>query len=236
VPGELYYHPENDPVSLGLVDDTSDGIVECQLRGSKFRAVARIVVSPPHFAPDRRNFISIADGLTDRMDRESVERSSYYSRTSKKHPGLTLADVEIRDLMERVYETMGTMNLEVLRDRIDFENEQVAFDHDIPWNEDSHFAFAPVPSSKEWRFPLTEIARERHRRLALLEVFKRLILQNPNVIQEWIRPPACDEVLFNRRMPVLMRGSGDRPLHLTRRQYTMLQNWARRLVDKARNT
>ncbi|MDQ2991471.1 MAG: hypothetical protein M3R30_01455, partial [Candidatus Eremiobacteraeota bacterium] len=59
--------------SLGLVDDVCDGVLTCSIDGADVApAVARIVVGPPDYAPDRRPPVSLADGLKDRVDRAEV--------------------------------------------------------------------------------------------------------------------------------------------------------------------
>jgi hypothetical protein len=40
-----------------------------------------------------------------------------------------------------------------------------------------------------------------------------------------VRPPGGPERFYDKAMPALMRGFDRRPLHLTRRQYTILQQW-----------
>ena len=45
----------------------------------------------------------------------------------------------------------------------------------------------------------------------------------PDLMDRWLRPPLDPNPFFDRRMPALMRGSDGRPIHLTRRQYELLQ-------------
>ncbi|MFC5148779.1 hypothetical protein [Streptomyces aureoversilis] len=80
VPGGLFAGAELAEVqeSLGLVDDVCDGIVTVTLPGD-LTATARIVAAPPDFAPDRRPFVSLADGLTDRVERAEVREPAYLS-------------------------------------------------------------------------------------------------------------------------------------------------------------
>lgn len=58
-------------VSLGLVDDASDGLVTCTVPGLP-PARARVVVGSPDFAPNARTIVSLQDGLSDRVYRAST--------------------------------------------------------------------------------------------------------------------------------------------------------------------
>lgn len=69
-----------DPLSWGVVDDTCEVLIHANLvngnpenraAGNTLTAAARVIVGPPHFAPDRRPFYSLVDELADR-DPESV--------------------------------------------------------------------------------------------------------------------------------------------------------------------
>jgi hypothetical protein len=61
---------ESTGQSLGLLDDVTDGIINCSI-GAK-TASARIAVGPPDFQPGRRHPVSIQDGLVDRIDRAAI--------------------------------------------------------------------------------------------------------------------------------------------------------------------
>jgi len=78
------YDGESDlqinPLSWGIVDDTCEVLIHATLAtgnpanltpGNTLTASARVIVGPPHFAPDRRPFYSLADELADR-DPESI--------------------------------------------------------------------------------------------------------------------------------------------------------------------
>jgi hypothetical protein len=89
--------------SLGVVDDTSDGILRARLvLGEREHvATARLVVAPPDYAPDRRFFLTLADDLCDRELPPIADPT---------------AD-EVADLFQRVYETMSLQNVDYTRDR-----------------------------------------------------------------------------------------------------------------------
>jgi hypothetical protein len=95
--------------SLGVVDDTCDITVSAQLAvgTATLRARANVSVGPPHFAPDRRPFLSLADEINDRQHDPArdaamspVERSAW-----------------VEDLFERIYETVALFDLDFWRSR-----------------------------------------------------------------------------------------------------------------------
>ncbi|MFB7948955.1 hypothetical protein ACFC6L_29030 [Kitasatospora phosalacinea] len=201
VPGGLFANAENGS-SIGFVDDVCDGTVTVTLTGGP-RAVARIVVSPPDFAPDRRPFVSLADGLADRVRRAEVRSPAYLADARQ-------TALEVRDLFERILETMGNIN-------VDVQNETVG---------------SPLPVPEELTgvvLGLTENGRRRHRRFVALEVLEDLLREQPDLIGRVVREPVPAERGFDARMPVAMRGADAAALHLTRRQYDLLVAWARSL-------
>ena len=73
------YAADEKGFSYGIVDDMSDGIISCTISNQDCSpALARIVVGPPDYAPDRRPLVSLADGLKDRVDRDEVAQESYF--------------------------------------------------------------------------------------------------------------------------------------------------------------
>ena len=201
-PAALFAGADDVGRSLGLVDDTCDGVVRCTVPGVP-PVVARIVVGPPDFAPDRRPVVSAADGLTDRVRRGDVRDPAYVADES-------LTTLEIRDLMERVLETMDNMNL-------DAENSRLGGEFPL---------LEPLPGRP---LPLTEFGRQKHRRFVALEVFEDILREQPDLVERVIREPLAQSPVFDRRMPALMRGADGRPMHLTRRQYDLLMAWGERL-------
>ncbi|MEU8526525.1 MULTISPECIES: hypothetical protein [Streptomyces] len=198
--------------SQGLVDDTCDGTVTVTLPGG-LTATARIVASPPDFAPDRRPFVSLADGLADRVKRAEVREAAYVAEQQQ-------TSLEVRDLFERILETMGNMN-------VDVQNQRVLDDGngDFAW---------PVPERLTGvLLALTDHGRRRHRRYAAQEVLEDVLREQPDLIERRIRPPAedIDPSYTDGRMPIGMRGADAGPLHLTRRQYDLLTAWAQSLRE-----
>jgi hypothetical protein len=220
-PGGLFAGASDTGVSLGLMDDVCDGIVRCTIAGD-VTAAARIVVGPPDYAPDRRPFTSIADGLTDRVGRGDVRDPGYVADEA-------LTTREVRDLMERVIETMGNVNVDVQNDRAGFENEAIAAAQGLPSEAARGQAFAVAEPLANVSLPLTELGRRHHRRFLSLEVFEDLLREQPDVIARVIREPMTGDRYYDRRMPAMMRGSDRYPMHLTRRQFDLLQAWTSQL-------
>lgn len=231
-PGGLFAGAEQN-ASLGLVDDVCDGIVRVRLRdgggatgdGGDLTAVARIVVGPPDFAPDRRPFNSAADGLTDRVRRSDVREPSYVADAE-------LTTLEVRDLFERILETMENVNVDAQNDRARFENATIARAQGLPPEAAEAQAFARLDALGDRPLPLTEAGRRKHRRFVALEVLEDLLREQPQLLGRVVREPMTGDRYYDRRMPAVMRGSDRHPLHLTRRQYDLLVAWAGALRAK----
>ncbi|MFC9504148.1 hypothetical protein [Streptomyces sp. NPDC057002] len=210
---------EDGGTSFGLVDDVCDGLVTVTV--GEFTARARVVVTPPDFAPDRRPFTSLADGLTDRVKRAEVRDPAYISQ----NPQLTA--LEVRDLFERALEAMDAVNVDAQNQRATSENIGNARNEGSPIAEARARTFpTPVPLAGI-TLALTERGRRKHRRFPALEVLEDLIREQPDFIQQFVRPPATEDPWYDRRMPVAVRGSDAFPMHVTRRQYDLLVAWAR---------
>ncbi|MGW6979083.1 hypothetical protein ACWGE1_06480 [Streptomyces sp. NPDC054932] len=204
-------------VSLGLVDDVCDGLVSVTLAGLTARA--RIVVTPPDFAPDRRPFTSLADGLADRVQREEVSDPAYIA----EHRDLTA--LEVRDLFERVLEAMDAVNVDAQNNRATRENVRNAQAQGLPEDEARARTFGQPDPLPGVTLPLTERGRRRHRRFVALEYLEDLFRERPDLFRQIIRTPVEEQRWHDRRMPVAVRGSDAYPMHLTRRQYDLLAGW-----------
>jgi hypothetical protein len=181
--------------SLGIVDDTCSVTftVDLNLAGRPtLSARACAFVSPPDFAPDRRPFLSLADELNDRASR---------SLGSVRPEGL---EGWVRDLFERVYETVSLFNLDLWRnERAIALSPAGQLGAKIPGDAVSDPAVAmggldklrdpnkPIleASSTDVPLPLTERAQERHRNLAELDSLKTLVQQQPQRLAGLIRAP-----------------------------------------------
>lgn len=225
------------PISMGLVDDVSDGLVTCEVAGQK--SCARLVVGPPDMAPANRPAISLQDGLSDRELRQE----------SRDQP-LSPEELEeiVADIFERALETSELMNKDAQNDRArstNFDPRNPNTDLPSPGRD-----YEPDPRNTLWRttnpntttspapavgfsgdaMPVSDKGRRKHRRYAALEYLRDRLREEPDLIEKWIRSPREDSVFYDRRMPALMRGSDGLPIHLTRRQYEMLQRWAKRQI------
>jgi hypothetical protein len=206
-------------VSLGLIDDVSDGIVTCAIEGLPApEARARIFVGPPDMAPDRRHFCTLADGLADRE-----------LKAAPSNPGTE----EVRDLLERVWETVGLMNVDSCNaDEPPTVNEFHAFIDSHPFKPSPDGPLKLLKGESLGPLPLTEQAREMHRRVAFPGSFEALLLQVPELLHEYLRPPDDPILAMDERMPAVMRGPSGRALTLSRREYHLLRSFARALTGK----
>ena len=181
--------------SLGIVDDTCSMTFTVTLNqpgGATLSARASAFVSPPDFAPDRRPFLSLADELND--------------RASRALGPITPDDLDnwVRDLFERVFETVALFNLDLWRNEraaaivpADQLNTKITGDA-VPEPATAMGGLdklrdpnKPVlaTSSNDLPLPLTERANERHRDLAELDSLKALVLQQPQRLANLIRAP-----------------------------------------------
>jgi hypothetical protein len=228
--------------SLGFVDDFSDGIITCTIKAAasaaaSLQASARLVVTPPDFAPDRRHVVSISDDLKDRVARDVLAAFG----------DLPIHEFapEIQDLFQRIWETMGLINLDAMNTKEDFQDPNNPGPDQAPYRP-------PLSSDP---LPLTRHARRAHHRFAALDVLDDLFRERdarvgvgseagyapPRSLMDLINaPPNADgtEAAGNsyRKMPALMRGSDGSPMHITRRQYDLLQLWISRLQQAARTS
>jgi hypothetical protein len=223
------YAQDDDGVSYGMVDDVCDGIISCSIAAGPWTAnngslvaQARIAVGPPDYAPDRRHLVSLADGLKDRVDRADVYDDKYYSDDE-------LCDLEITELMRRIYETASLNNVDVFNNRVNIqENPQTALQLGIPFQPMEFFAFPYRDPLDQRPLPLSDAARENHRRFSVIAAFLDFIRRQPGMLAQYVREPLDREPFFDHRMPAVMRGPSGAPLSLTRRQYEYLMQWVSR--------
>jgi hypothetical protein len=230
----------SDEISLGVVDDTCDAriTVELALAGTPLRGGANITVAPPHYAPDRRPFLSVADELNDRQ--HDPARDVAMSQTDR--------DEWVEDLFERIFETVAAMDVDLWRaafartlnpseqrsqipgDGVPLPNRAMGGTDAL---RDANIAI-PAPSRIE-PLPLTQRARERHRNLSDIRQLAPWVLANPGRLAALIRPPLSGSAAeFGRQrmqMPPFMRHSNAGPLSLARWQYDLLMAWAEALDE-----
>jgi hypothetical protein len=221
--------------SLGVVDDVSDGVITCTVKsdGQTLSAVARVVVGPPHFGPTSRPPISIADNLTDRVDRDAARRPERWTLEE-------LRDV-VADIFERAFETSDLVHKDYQNSRCHSDNEDrlrelgrtSAWDREdvdkMLW-KDITTNVGPVKEGKASAFQLSEGGERKHRRYNTVEYLEMRFRENPELFTTWIRKPLDPNPYFDTRMPALMRGSDTRPWHLTRRQWELMRLWIEKLA------
>ncbi len=219
-------------VSLGLVDDVSDGLISCEVGG--LQAFARIAVGPQDYGPMARPFVSLQDGLADRMLRHEVRDDSMDDDE---------LEAIVADIFERALETSDLMNKDAQNDRSRRNNLGSGGDLPAPspdfeasprrtlWASSNPGATGtPVAGQSRQvdAMPVSQQGQRKHRRYNAIEYIRDRLREEPDLIEKWIRLPRDNEPLFDRRMPALMRGSDGQPMHLTRRQYEMIRRWAAR--------
>jgi hypothetical protein len=169
-------------------------------------------------APDRRHFFSLAEGLLDRQAPDGI---------GPNFPA------EARDLLERISETVGAMNVDYLNARThDILTPSYAYAAGVPFSPSAPGPLPPSPGDQEDDvLPLTTRARKFHRRLACRDAFETVLLMNPGELEKRLRPPDDTSPIFDGRMPPAMRGPTGKPLSLTRRQYQLLLKYGRSITQ-----
>lgn len=211
--------------ALGLLDDVSDGIVTCQVAALP-AAHARIAIGPPDFSPGSRPFVSLQDGLSDRVGRDAARADDV---------GFDELQEIVADIFERALETSDLMNKDAQTERAHGTNEGMgqalpppSSDFEQPpiftlWPRSG--AATSIPGRVD-ALPVSFLGQRKHRRLNALEYVKDRLRDDPAFVARWVRSPLDDSAFYDRRMPALMRGSDSRPMHLTRRQYELVRRWA----------
>jgi len=218
-PGGIHAAFPSNGVCLGLVDDVTDGIIECTI--GDHTAFARIAVGPPDFAPDRRHIISIQEGLADRVDRDQIRQTADHDELEEL----------VRDIFERALETSDAMNKDVIRERVAGMNRT-----DLPSSTGDRDELAlgtlwpgrteqASTAHRADALPISATGSRKHKRYTALEYLRDRLREDPELIDKWIRKPRDEYQLFDRRMPPLMRGSHGGPMNLTQRQYELLTKW-----------
>jgi hypothetical protein len=241
--------------SLGVVDDTCDGIITASLAigARNLSASCRICVGPPDFAPDRRPFISLADDLADR-DREPFDRQQLL------HDGAATAH-RFADLFQRVWETASLTNLDAIRARALEDNADdqkpprtdefsMRYPKDAPYADAKVEALIPREPPAPHDLVFTKLIAQAHQALADEDEFIEFVLSDPTRLRRLIRPAygafhqlpgsvsanaASDDRfrdpritrdrMHDMRMPPYMRDEIAQALALTWRQYQELMSY-----------
>jgi hypothetical protein len=184
--------------SWGVVDDACDAQIEAYLiiRGIRHRAVARVFVGPPDFAPDRRPFLSLADDLADR-------ELEFTPGVNQGNEEVTIA--EVADLFQRVFETISLTNLDQLRNysiRENIANDNTAPAPPLPLTDSRTMTADDKPyadkvidlvgenqTTAHTRLPYANAAQEVHEGLADVENLIDLMRTYKDRFRNMIRPP-----------------------------------------------
>lgn len=227
--------------SLGVVDDTCDAVIAASLHAHNAELVAHanIAVAPPHFAPDRRPFLSLADEINDRQHDPSRDDDLTSDKLGRW----------VKDLFERIYETVSLFGVDFYRDRFAAElsgqalADTTIFDDRVPQPDramggrdvlrDRDIPIA-APSADE-PFPLAARAREQHRELADLNQLRSWVQTHPDRLAELVREPFTvwpgeSPGASTMRMPPFMRNSNAYPLTMARWQYDLLMKWKKAVL------
>lgn len=228
--------------SLGVVDDTCDARITITLTLASSQvllAEAALFVAPPHFAPDRRPILSLADEVNDRA---ADARSRSLALTAQER------DAWVEDLFERAFETVSLMNVDLWREVNAKQLKAAETKPALPadgLNDDRAmgardklrnqlYTVAPVVTNVD-PLPLSRYARTRHRALADLVELTRFVRNNPGRLKNLIRAPFAVSIgersevakaLTSMQMPPFMRHSNALPLTLSAWQFDLLQAWA----------
>ena len=182
-------------VSWGVVDDTCDAMIEATLvvAGVRLRALARAFVAPPDFAPDRRPFVTLVDELADRC---------LGAPAAVAAADVALAEAEIADLFQRVYETVSLANLDALRANAIADNQANGLDGftkpprtdpqtmtaaDAPYADlTTQLVHPPTPEAP---LPYTDAAQAAHMRFSELDDLVEFLQYNGDRVRQMLRPP-----------------------------------------------
>lgn len=216
-PGATYARtrpaPNGRRVNLGYFDDSCDGIVLASLRlGDRaLRAIARVAVGPPDFAPDSLPVRSVADDLGQML-------------LGAESDAVTAE--EVIDMVRRAAETMRLMNTET-------QNRQFPF-----WVTAAQQAFGPgganyfqVRALHEGLLQAVQGLRappdspQRPPAVAALEAITRILRPAEATADYSVTAPAGERPAM-QRMPAFMRGSDGDLLALSRRQQNAVRKAA----------
>lgn len=189
--------------SWGCVDDSSDSIIEARMvvDGRMYRAIARVFVGPPDFAPDKRPVYSIADDVADR-ELPCIDVSKDFDATA----------AEVLDMFHRAFDAASLFNLDAERARALQENMVRLARHgqpegtDQPKARDASMTAEDVPyvdkigvlaPQKPSRFtdatrndplPYTEVATFAHGPLKNKAVLLDFLARQRELVTDLVRP------------------------------------------------
>ncbi len=197
-------------LSWGVVDDTCEAAITATLlvNDLSLTATARILVGPPHYAPDRRPFYSLSDELADRDPDSMPDLESVGSEELGE---------AVQDLFRRILETASCINVERQRNRAKDDNTfllpaEVLSDpppgfpqmgtgsmtqtdridgHRLLSDFAEDLLAGPAGTDVRDSPPMVrwEIAREQHQRFAELDYLNSFLLANEERFRDIVRPP-----------------------------------------------
>jgi hypothetical protein len=160
----------------------------------------------------------------------------------------------VRDLFERIYETVSLFNLDLWRESRASEltksellpkpikKDTVGTDRDVRAmgrRDKLRDPDQPILAEPNTPLLLAKRAESRHSVLAELDELKNFVMTHPGRIEELVRPsfsvkPNEDAGTSTMQMPPFMRNSNAFPLTLGPWQYQLLIDWVKALTRTAK--
>lgn len=239
-PSDTYNPRPGSTRSLGVVDDTCEARMQITLMlprtgGQRVLfAFANAFSGPPHYGPDRRPFLSMADELNDRQA-DAAARTTAMTAADR--------DAWVADLFERIYETVSLFNVDFYRairgltltgSRLGpplvndgLEEPTLAMGRRDALRNPLYTVPAESPNE---RLPLSKHARRQHRAISDAQALRDFIALNPGRMERLVRAPfeieaGEDGDNTTMRMPPFMRQSNAEALTLSAWQYDLLMQW-----------
>lgn len=205
-PGNIYARSGNPSRSLGYLDDSCDGIIECRI--GNFSAIARFSSGPPDFAPDSFPVRTVTDELEQMLFGSAAAES--------------VSVEEFSDIIRRALDTIWHLNT-------DFMNQNGMAAHDTGFMRAAEPIFQPVTraSYPSVRFFHQQVLKnlQGFKSEPDTQEFKDALFALSRIIG-MLRMPENVGDLSNsgrRKMPAMMRNSDGLHLALTRRQINKLR-------------
>jgi hypothetical protein len=152
-----------------------------------------VFAGPPDFAPDRRPFVALVDELADRTLGTPPEVTA---------ADVTLAEAEIADLFERVYETVSLANLDATRrnaivdnaaNGVDGFTQPPRTDRQTMTPADAPYADLTTtlvqPPTAQAPLPYADAAGTAHARLSELDDLVEFLRFNGDRVRQMLRRP-----------------------------------------------
>jgi hypothetical protein len=207
-------------------------------------------VAPPHFAPDRRPFVSLADDLKDRDQSLPIGSTPLTEGESQAE-----WERRVNDLFQRALEVAGLFNVDANRNRAIGTNDNIPqipgaartdsgmmTTTDVPFADLSATNWQSVPHA---RLPLSDLVQTAHGQMADLDTMVTKLREEADRIRLIVRPPygylrelpatpaptpnakfrdprVVRDLQYDMRMPPFVRDSDATSMSITHRQYDEL--------------